>query len=107
MKEKYIYIFGDTASKKLEFYKVFKDEYSASDYLHQLRNFNERRNLVKFKVSNHKLMVELGRYQRDHIPRENRLCPLCKLNKVENESHFLFQCSRYQILEGEFLKSNQ
>ena len=33
---------------KLEFYKVFKDDYVTSDYLNQLRNFNERRNLVKF-----------------------------------------------------------
>ena len=77
-------------SKKLEFYKVFKDEYSTSDYLHQLRNFNERRNLVKFKISNHKLMIEQGRYQSDRIPRENRLCPLCKTNQVENESHSCF-----------------
>ena len=37
-------------SRKLEFYKVFKDEYSTSDYLQQLRNFNERRNLVKLKL---------------------------------------------------------
>ena len=48
MKEKYIYFWQHTVehSKKLEFYKVFKDEYSTSDYLHQVRNFNERRNLV-------------------------------------------------------------
>ena len=52
---------------------------------------NERRNLVKFRVSNHKLMIELGRYQTDHMPRETRLCPLCKSNQVENETHFLLQ----------------
>ena len=99
MKEKYIYFWRHSVehSKKLEFFKPFKDEYSTSDYSHQLRNFNERRNLVKFKVSNHKLMIELGRYQRDHIPRENRLCPLWKSNRVENESHFFFQCTRYSF----------
>ena len=64
MKEKYIFFCRHSVehSKKLEFYKVFKDEYSTSDNLHQLRNFNERQNLVKFKVSNHKLMIELGRF---------------------------------------------
>ena len=61
------------------------------------------RNLVKFKVSNHKLMIELGRYQRNHIPRENRLCSLRKSNQVENESHFLFQCSRYSFQRETFL----
>ena len=91
-------------SKKLEFYKVFKDEYSASDYLFQLRNFSERRNLVKFwKISNHKLVIELGRYQIDNVPRENRLCPLCKCKQTEDENHFLFQCQEYSSLRKVFL----
>ena len=48
-------------------------------------------------------MIELGWYQRDHIPRESRLCPLCKSNKVDNGSHFLFQCSRYSFQRDPFL----
>ena len=48
-------------------------------------------------------MIELGRYQSDHIPRENKLCPLCKSNQVENESHFLFQFSRYSFQRETFL----
>ena len=109
MKEKYISFWRHSLehSRKLEFYKVFKEEYSTSDYLQQLKNFDERRNLVKFKLSNHKLMIELGRYQTDHIPRENRLCPLCKSNKVENETHFLFDCSKYSLQRPDILKSNQ
>ena len=104
MKEKYISFWRHSLerSKKLEFYKVFKDEYFTSDYLNQLRNFNERRNLVKFRVSNHKLMIELGRYQTDHMPRETRLCPLCKSNQVENETHFLLQCSKYSLRRQTF-----
>lgn len=82
-------------SEKIEFYKVFKEEYSLSDYLHQLRSFNERRTLVKFRISNHKLMIEVGRY--DNIPRERRFCPLCKSNQGENENNFLFQCNRYTL----------
>ena len=41
MKEKYISFWRHSLehSKKLEFYKVFKDEYFTSDYLNQLRNF--------------------------------------------------------------------
>ena len=61
MKEKYVSFWRHNLehSKKLEFYKVVKDEYSTSDYLHLLRNFNERLNFVKFKISNHRLMIEL------------------------------------------------
>ena len=108
MKDKYIsfWRYSLEHSRKLEFYKVFK-EYSTSDYLQHLRNFNERRNLVKFKLSNHKLMIELGRYQSDHIPKENRFCPLCKSNQVENETHFLLDCSKYSLTKADILKSNQ
>ena len=102
MKEKYISLWRHSLehSRKLELYEVFKDEYSTSDYLQRLRNFNERRNLMKFKLSNHKLMIELGRYQTDHI---SRLCPLCKSNQVENETHFLLDCSKYSLQRRTFL----
>ena len=58
---------------------------------------------MKFRVSNHKLMIELGRYQTDPMPRETRLCPLCKSNQVENETHFLLQCSKYSLQRQTFL----
>ena len=28
-------------------------------------------------------MIEHGRYQIDHLPRKNRLCPLCNSNQVD------------------------
>ena len=52
---------GFEHSKKLEFYKVFRDEYSTSDHLYRLRTFNERKKLLKFKIRNLKLVIELGR----------------------------------------------
>ena len=57
-----------------------------------VKNFSERRNLVKFKISNHKLIMELERYQIDHMTRKNKLYPLCKSKQIEDENHFLFQC---------------
>ena len=59
--------------KMLDFYRVFKNVYSQSDYLTHLR-----RPLFKFKISNHKLIVEVGRYQTDHIHRGIRLRQCCK-----------------------------
>ena len=74
MKEKYISVWRHSLehSKKLEFYKVFRDEYSTSDYLYRLRTLHEKKNLLKFKITNLKLVIELGRYQIDRVPRENR-----------------------------------
>ena len=37
------------------------------------------------------------------MPREFRLCPLCKSNQVENETHFLLQCSKYSLQRQTFL----
>ena len=63
---------------------------------------------MKFKLSNHKIMIELGRYQTDYIiPRENRLCLLCKSNQVENGIYFLSDCSRYSFKRRTFLHVNQ
>ena len=38
------------------------------------------------------MRFKIGRYQIDHVPRENRLCPLCKSKQIEDGNHFLFQC---------------
>ena len=48
-------------------------------------------------------MIELGRYHIDNVPRENRLCPLCKCKQTEDENHFLFQCQEYSLLRKVFL----
>ena len=48
-------------------------------------------------------MIEHGRYQIDHLPRENRLCLLCNSNQVEDEIHFLFQCNKYSVQRQAFI----
>ena len=71
MREKYLSLWRHSLenSKKLEFYNTFKDEYSTPDYLYQLRHYDERQHFVKFKISNHKLLIEQGQYQIVHLPR--------------------------------------
>ena len=60
----------------------------------------ERKALVKLRISNHKLMIEQGKY--NQISRENRHCPLCGSNQIENETHFLFHCFKYSIIRNNF-----
>ena len=48
-------------------------------------------------------MIEHGRYQIDHLPRENRLCPLSNSNKVQDQIHFLFQCNIYSVQTQAFV----
>ena len=55
--------------------------------------------LVKLRISNHKLLIETGRY--NNIPRSDRLCTICG-HKVEDETHFLFHCPRHSSLRDKF-----
>ena len=45
-------------------------------------------------------MIETGRYS--NIKPENRLCNYCSLNKIEDEQHFLLECSNYDELRATF-----
>ena len=41
-------------------------------------------------------MIENGRYHSPKIPREERLCQICK-NKVEDAKHFILKCILYDV----------
>ena len=77
IKQKYITYWQHAIhhSKKLQFYSLFKHDYKISSYLDLIRNSGNRKDLVKIRISNHKLMVETGRY--NQTPRNDRFCPIC------------------------------
>ena len=104
MKQKYISYWQHTLqhSQKLEFYRSFKNKSATSNYLEITRRVPDRRTLTKLQISNHKLMIELGRY--NNTPRENRLCPVCDCNQIEDEIHFLFYCSKNATIRDNFYK---
>ena len=54
MQHKYILHWQHTIhhSKKLQFYNTFKNEYTPSCYLELTSKLNERKELVKFRISN-------------------------------------------------------
>ena len=63
-------------------------------YLKSVHNRNHKIALCRFRTSSHDLMIEKRRYFKPKIPRDERKCPHCK-NEVENETHFLTQCTLY------------
>ena len=62
-------------------------------YLSYLR-IKDRTIITKLRVSDHKLMIEVGRHKRPPIPRANRTCFWCH-NEIEDEQHFLIACQLY------------
>ena len=84
--------------KKLDLYSRVKQAFQVGKYL-EIPSFRERQIISKFMCSNHKLRIETGRH--DNIPRDERLCKLCDMNKVEDEDHFIMECQSYDQLRRE------
>ena len=65
-------------------------------YVDILKNKNERAMLSKLRISAHKLAIEGGRYL--NIPKNERICTACYSGEVEDEEHFILNCSLYEPL---------
>ena len=52
-----------------------------------------QKSLTKLRISAHKLEIENGRYNRKSVA--DRVCKKCNYNKVEDEIHFICECSLY------------
>ena len=74
---------------KLRTYGKIKKHIGFEEYLTDVTNVEHRVAMTKLKLSNHKLMIDVGRH--DNIDINNRLCPPCSV--IESESHFLLSCS--------------
>ena len=47
--------------------------------------------LCHFRTSNHRLPIEIGRWQNRN--RENRVFNLCQGRELRDECHYLFECT--------------
>ena len=45
------------------------------------------------RTSNHILMMEYGRYWTPKIPEHLRFCQYCSINEIEDEQHFMLNCT--------------
>ena len=94
-------------SPKLEFYSRAKTEFHKELYLDHVKNFNERANLTKLRISAHELQIEVGRHK--NIAREDRHCKWCKISTgaeiIEDEDRLLYTCDFYSKLRQQFLNT--
>ena len=86
---------------KLRTYSLFKKEIGFETYLTEIKNVSIRTSATKFRLSNHKLMIEVGRHQGIE-DRNKRVCPFCP-DLVEDESHFLLYCPVYRYQRQMFI----
>lgn len=86
---------------KLRTYREFKQEFKCETYLSMDLKKNERSLLAQCRTGILPLRLETGRYLGE--PVDSRTCRLCNSGEVENECHFIFQCSLYNELRNTYL----
>ena len=87
---------------KLRTYLKLKCNFGFENYLHILSDLNQRKSFTKFRISNHKLKNETGRYSK---PLENRICEKCFSDEIESEEHLLLKCSFYSTSRRKLLET--
>ena len=61
-----------------------------------LEHFYIRKAICKLRLSAHYLLIDMSRYVKPKsMPRSGRICKHCTQNLIENELHFLSQCSLF------------
>ena len=98
--------------KLLTYYAYFKptqrDQVPA--YLRLDQELHKQvRQLARFRLSCHKLHVELARHHRPPAPWATRTCTRCSAahlatlsSSVDDEHHMIFECERFEALRNEF-----
>ena len=82
------------SSPKLATYKEFKFLLNPEKCLYTLNNYFIFKQRIKFRISNHKLVVEEGRYRGTDFA--DRRCIYCDMNCIINECHFFLEYPLYE-----------
>ena len=82
-------------ASKLKTLSILKNDFACENYLLSVSNIANRTALTKFRLSNHNLMIEKGRYEDMQLC--DRTCPFCS-DQTEDEFHFLVKCPVYTAL---------
>ena len=78
---------------KLRTFYSFKPLFQKEVYLDILNNRSHQQALTQLRIGAHKLEIENGRYSKKPI--DDTTCKHCFQNQVEDEMHFIFDCSFY------------
>ena len=78
---------------KLRLYKQFKGSFTAEPYIENVRNRNQRSFLTRFRLSNHRLRIETGRWTVPKTVLGERTCRYCSSGSVDTELHAITECS--------------
>ena len=89
-------------SSKRELYQYITDGCILQSNLSKAIDFKYRKEITKFRISNHRLNIEVGRYK--NVLRPLRVCTLCDHNDIEDEFHFILKCPFYSDIRKMYIK---
>jgi hypothetical protein len=94
-------------SPRCDTYRLFKSLLNPEKYLNVDLPLKHRISFARFRCSNHKLSIEVGRHR--NIARGERICTYCFENTrreiVEDEYHVFFQCLKFNRQRNQYLYS--
>ena len=96
--------YEQVASKpKLRLYIEMKTKPSVELYVSSFIGSKFRSYMAQTRFGILPLAIEIGRFR--GVPLNDRLCLCCTMNVVENETHFLFECSLYDTLRVQWISN--
>jgi hypothetical protein len=88
---------------KLRFYVLFKEDFGVEHYVTLNLTSSERSVLAQIRFGILPLHVETGRFNNTKL--EERKCQVCDIDAIEDECHFLFECTRYDVVRNSWVNS--
>ena len=88
----------------LDLYKYVKTEFGYANYLDHVRNKSLRHEITKIRVSSHTLRIQTGRYGRNRLERNERLCIYCDSRLIDDEYHFICECPTLDYIRAKYIK---
>ena len=86
---------------RLKLYRVYKRNHDAEQYVDKLGSFNKSL-IANFRCTGIPLKCITGVYY-EKIDYSDCHCDVCKLPLVENEFHFLLECSSYEAIRTKLI----
>ena len=89
---------------KLRTYRQFKTEYKTEQYVSKPMAVRHRRALALFRCGVAPIRIETGRYERNRLTPEQRVCFLCT-DFIEDEAHVILDCPLYEDLRENLIQT--
>ena len=88
---------------KLRYYKdAINHNLEDQNYLSVLPSVKKKKNIAKIRTNSHELHSETGCWSIPKTLWDERVCHLCDTKNVEDEKHFLLDCSAYTHIRSHF-----